>query len=151
MTTSKKMNVTTPTALQYPDRKNGDFEMSTATKRGSRKLEAVEKALIAQRDQLSIRINSRLGDVHIDREPDDEAARASDSAGKDMTVSTIERERGTLAQIEAALSRIKKGNFGTCVSCGETIPDARLKAIPWARVCVRCAEHGARDIGLAAD
>ena len=86
-----------------------------------------------------------------DREPDDEAARASDSARKDMAVATIERERRTLQQIEAALSQIKKGNYGVCVSCGEPVPDARLKAIPWARVCVRCAERVSRDIGLAAD
>ena len=125
--------------------------MSKPTKGWDRKNEAVEKALIAQRDELSVRINSRLGDVYIDREPDDEAARASDFARKDMAVATIERERRTLEQIEAALSRIKKGNYGTCVSCGETIPDGRLKAIPWARVCVRCAERVSRDIGLAAD
>ena len=125
--------------------------MSTPAKRGNRKHEAVEKALIAQRDELGVRINGRLGDVYVEREPDDEAARASDSARKDMAVATIERERRTLEQIEAALSRIKKGNYGTCVSCGETIPGARLKAIPWARVCVRCAERASRDVGLAAD
>jgi len=125
--------------------------MSTPTKGYDRKNEAVKKALIAQRDELSVRINGRLGDVYIDREPDDEAARASDSARKDMAVATIERERRTLQQIEAALSQIKKGNYGVCVSCGEPVPDARLKAIPWARVCVRCAERVSRDIGLAAD
>jgi RNA polymerase-binding protein DksA len=125
--------------------------VSKPTKGCDRKHEAVEKALIAQRDELSVRINGRLGDVYIDREPDDEAARASDSARKDMAVATIERERRTLEQIEAALSRIKKGNYGTCVSCGQPVPDARLKAIPWARVCVRCAERVSRDIGLAAD
>jgi DnaK suppressor protein len=136
---------------QYPNLKNEVFEMPTPTKRSNRKHEAVEKALIAQRDELSARINGRLGDVYIDREPDDEAALASDSARKDMAVATIERERRTLEQIEAALSRIKKGDYGTCVSCGEPIPGARLKAIPWARVCVRRAERVSRDIGLAAD
>ncbi|MGD0963871.1 MAG: TraR/DksA family transcriptional regulator [Candidatus Acidiferrales bacterium] len=125
--------------------------MSTRTKRGGRKYEAVEKALIAQRDELSARINDRLGDVYIDREPDDEAALASDAASKDMAIATLQRERRTLGQIEAALSRIKKGDYGTCESCGETIPDARLKALPWARVCVRCVERASRGIGLAAD
>ena len=123
--------------------------MPTPAKGCDRKNEAVEKALIAQRDELGVRINGRLGDVYIDREPDDEAARASDSARKDMAVATIERERRTLEQIEAALSRIKKGNYGTCVSCGEPVPDARLKAIPWARVCVRCAERVSRGYPAA--
>jgi DnaK suppressor protein len=125
--------------------------MSASTKNRNRKYEAIERALVAQRDELSTRINGRLGDVYIDREPDDEAALASDSATKDMAVATLERERRTLAQIEAALGRIKNGEYGTCESCGETIPDARLKALPWARVCVRCAERASRGNGLAAD
>lgn len=125
--------------------------MSTQSKGRNKKYEAVEKALLAQREELSARINGRLGDVYIDREPDDEAAHASDSARKDMTVATIERERRTLEQIEAALLRFKKGTYGTCMSCGEPVPDARLKAIPWARVCVRCADRVSRDVGLAAD
>jgi len=125
--------------------------MSAPAKKNNRKSDSVEKALIAQRDELSARMNKRLSDVYIDREPDDEAALASDSARKDMALVTIERERRTLAQIEAALSRIKKGTYGTCMSCGETIPDARLKAIPWARVCVRCADRVSRGVSLAAD
>jgi DnaK suppressor protein len=125
--------------------------MSTQPKGRNKKYEAVEKSLIAQRDELSARINSRLGDVYIDREPDDEAALASDSASKDMAVATLERERRTLEQIEAALARIKKGEYGICASCEEPIPDARLKALPWARVCVRCAERASRGNGLAAD
>jgi RNA polymerase-binding protein DksA len=125
--------------------------MSTQPKGRNRKYDAVEKALIAQRDELSARINGRLGDVYIDREPDDEAALASDSATKDMAVATLERERRTLAQIETALDRIKKGEYGICASCGETIPDARLRALPWARVCVRCAERASQGNGLAAD
>lgn len=99
----------------------------------------MEKALIAQRHVLSVRINNRLGGVYVEREPDDEAAGASGSAREDMAVAMIERERRTLEQIEAALSRIKKGNYGTCVSRGKPIPDARLNAMPWARVCVRRA------------
>ncbi len=125
--------------------------MPAQTKGRNRKYEAVEKALIAQRDELSTRINGRLGEVYIDREPDDEAALASDSATKDMTVATLERERRTLEQIEGALRRIKSGEYGICASCGEAIPDARLKALPWARVCVRCAENSSRSNGLAAD
>lgn len=124
---------------------------SNATKPRNRKYEAFEKALIEQRDELISRLNERMSEVHIDREPDDEAALASDSSTKEMAVATLERERRTLAEIEAALLRIKKGEYGMCASCGEPIPEARLKALPWARVCVRCADRGSRPTGLAAD
>jgi DnaK suppressor protein len=122
---------------------------SNATKPKNKKYEALEKALIEQRDELVSRLSGRMTEVHIDREPDDEAALASDSSTKEMAVATLERERRTLAEIEAALLRIKKGEYGMCASCGEPIPDARLKALPWARVCVKCAER--RSNGLAAD
>jgi DnaK suppressor protein len=124
--------------------------MSSNAKSRNRKYEAVEKALLAQRDELTTKINGRMNEVQIDREPDDEAALASDSASKDMAVVTLERERRTLEEIESALRRIKSGEYGSCASCGEPIPEARLKALPWARVCVRCAERP-RTNGLAAD
>ena len=122
---------------------------SNATKPKNKKYEALEKALTEQRDELVARMSDRMTDVHIDREPDDEAALASDSSTKEMAVATLERERRTLAEIEAALLRMKKGEYGMCASCGEPIPEARLKALPWARVCVKCAER--RSNGLAAD
>lgn len=123
--------------------------MTNTTKPKNKKYEALEKALTEQRDELRARLSDRMTEVHIDREPDDEAALASDSSTKEMAVATLERERRTLAEIEAALARMKKGEYGICASCGEPIPEARLKALPWARVCVKCAER--RNNGMAAD
>ncbi len=45
-----------------------------------------------------------------------------------------------LQAIEEALDRIEQGTYGTCRDCGEVIADARLKAIPWTRVCITCKE-----------
>jgi DnaK suppressor protein len=125
--------------------------MTAATKGHNRKYQAIEKMLLAQKAELTARINSRIGEVHIDREPDDEAALASNSVTKDMAAATIERERRTLQEIEGALKRIKSGEYGLCASCDKPIPDARLKALPCARVCVGCAERASRSSGLTAD
>jgi DnaK suppressor protein len=54
---------------------------------------------------------------------------------------TLERERRTLKEIESALIRKENGEYGTCDSCGASIPKVRLEALPWARLCIRCAEQ----------
>ena len=45
-----------------------------------------------------------------------------------------------LRAIEEALGRIDRGTYGVCRDCGEPIAEARLRAIPWARVCITCKE-----------
>jgi DnaK suppressor protein len=45
-----------------------------------------------------------------------------------------------LQAIEEALTRIEHGTYGVCRDCGEPIAVARLKAIPWTRVCIVCKE-----------
>ena len=48
------------------------------------------------------------------------------------------RERQKLDQIESALSRMEQGEYGFCEDCEENIPAARLKAMPFATLCVKC-------------
>jgi RNA polymerase-binding protein DksA len=43
--------------------------------------------------------------------------------------------------IEWALVRLKKGNYGICAACGKAISLARLKAIPWTDYCRDCMEQ----------
>jgi RNA polymerase-binding transcription factor DksA len=42
----------------------------------------------------------------------------------------------TLKEIEAALLRIDDGTYGTCLVCGNPIGADRLRALPWARLCI---------------
>ena len=46
----------------------------------------------------------------------------------------------SLAQIDAAILRLREGNYGTCEECEEEIASARLKALPFATLCIRCQE-----------
>jgi RNA polymerase-binding transcription factor DksA len=45
----------------------------------------------------------------------------------------------TLHDIEDALTKMDEGTYGRCESCGGDIGDARLEAMPAARLCIRCA------------
>jgi len=47
----------------------------------------------------------------------------------------------TLHQIEAALARLDAGTFGLDEITGESIPIARLRAIPWTTMTVETAER----------
>jgi DnaK suppressor protein len=42
----------------------------------------------------------------------------------------------TLGEIDAALLRIDTGTYGACEACGRQIGEDRLRAIPWARLCI---------------
>ena len=44
-----------------------------------------------------------------------------------------------IAQIAAALERIKEGDYGLCTRCGEAISEARLAIIPETPTCVKCS------------
>ncbi len=65
----------------------------------------------------------------------------SDNFEQEFTLSLMENEGVTLEQIESSLERIEEGSYGQCEECGVKIPKARLNAIPYATLCVRCAEQ----------
>ncbi len=68
----------------------------------------------------------------------------SDNFEQEFTLSLMENEEGTLDAIATALERIEIGSFGQCEECGVKIPKARLNAIPYAALCVKCGEHSER-------
>lgn len=43
--------------------------------------------------------------------------------------------------LKKAMTRIKDGTYGTCLSCGEKISDERLEAVPYAPLCRTCANR----------
>jgi DnaK suppressor protein len=44
-----------------------------------------------------------------------------------------------LKDVEDALAKLDDGSYGRCESCGGPIGDARLEAMPAARLCISCA------------
>lgn len=63
----------------------------------------------------------------------------------DMNLSLVENEAQELEEIEEALMKMQKGEFGMCEVCRRAIGKQRLKAIPYARLCIQCKrkEEGA--------
>jgi DnaK suppressor protein len=49
-----------------------------------------------------------------------------------------EVESRELTNIETALERMRKGDYGLCDGCNQPIPLARLQALPYATMCIQC-------------
>src|SRR3954451_5450774 len=105
----------------------------------SERAEYTEKAdeLKAEADLLAL--ESEPGDIQFDEE------------GGEGGTSNVEREldlvlsaqaRAAVDEIDRALAKIDQGTYGTCETCGQPIPRARLKALPYAALCVQCKSGG---------
>jgi DnaK suppressor protein len=70
----------------------------------------------------------------------DIADRAASSYNKEFLFHQSNSDRQLLAMVEGALSRIREGSFGQCISCGKDINPKRLEAMPWTRHCIECQE-----------
>jgi len=67
-----------------------------------------------------------------------QADAGSDAYDRDFALSLLSQEQDALYEIEEALKRVDAGTYGVCEMSGRPIPDARLEAIPFARVTVEC-------------
>jgi DnaK suppressor protein len=70
----------------------------------------------------------------------DIADRAASSYTKEFLFHQSNNDRQLLQMVENALSRIREGTFGECISCGKDINAKRLDAVPWTRHCIECQE-----------
>lgn len=105
-------------------------------------MQATIDQLQTLKDELTHRIDAIESDVHHKNEPveKDFAEQATQSENDDVLHAIDDETQLTVQLIDAALARIKEGSYGICSSCGVKIPEARLKAIPYATTCIDCAE-----------
>jgi RNA polymerase-binding protein DksA len=78
---------------------------------------------------------------------------AFDEEYADSGTATFERERDLslenntrdlLGKIAKALDRMEQGKYGICERCGKPIEKARMKALPYALLCIKDAQAAAR-------
>ena len=62
----------------------------------------------------------------------------SQAAAGDLALELLAPESEVLAEVNAALDRVRLGTFGLCETCSKPIGLARLTALPYARRCIRC-------------
>jgi RNA polymerase-binding protein DksA len=119
--------------------------MSAAKKRGPyarEDLKQFRKTLLEKRRQLvgdvELLEDQALRSTEDDVSVDHMADHGSDSFEQDQTIGLIERESAVLRDIQNALKKIQAGTFGVCEECEGRIKKPRLRALPYARLCLDC-------------
>jgi DnaK suppressor protein len=101
----------------------------------------LHQSLTGRRSELRKRLGMEmagLGHVKGSSPSGDAADAAFDSGSEEIASHLAELEAKELRQIERAIQKIKKGNYGVCEGCGAKIPVARLNALPYSTSCVQC-------------
>ena len=65
---------------------------------------------------------------------------ATDNYDREFSLGLAANERKSLYELDDALKRIDEGSFGICDICKGRITKIRLKAVPSARLCIKCQE-----------
>ena len=64
----------------------------------------------------------------------------TDNFQRELALGLVSNEQQVLYRIEEALRRIDEGTYGKCESCSQPIKESRLKALPFAAMCISCKE-----------
>ncbi len=74
--------------------------------------------------------------------PKDAADLATEETERGILYAELGMEENAIAEVEAALARIRSGTYGVCETTGRPISADRLRAIPWTRYCREAAPRG---------
>jgi DnaK suppressor protein len=114
-------------------------------------LEGQKKLLLEERETYTRQAKSLRAEAEQlaeDRDPGDVQFDEESGQGDSMNV---ERERdlalsaqalAAVEEIDRALEKMDVGTYGVCEKCGDKIPKERLKALPYASLCVKCKSGG---------
>ncbi len=102
------------------------------------RLERERERLLAVRGELEA--SRGIGGAEPGSAPLHAADVASEVFEREVEDSIVHQVELELREVEDALRRVADGTYGTCTTCGSTLPPERLEAVPAARYCT---EHEA--------
>lgn len=106
--------------------------------------------LLEKRDQLIDQIHDLAeSSLASNRQAGEELADVgSDDFMREVELSLASEEERQFILVQEALERLQNGTYGTCVDCGGAIGAGRLKAIPYAKLCVECKSLREENDGM---
>ncbi|GAA0422827.1 TraR/DksA family transcriptional regulator [Cocleimonas flava] len=93
--------------------------------------------------QLQEELTQRLENLSADRSSSHSIDSSEQAVERenDEVVDQLENDtREELVQVQSAIKRIENGTYGICAKCEEEISPQRLQAIPYATLCIHCAD-----------
>jgi DnaK suppressor protein len=107
----------------------------------TRKLKERYQALLREvREELDNSGNQHRIDL-LNNEPGDTGDESLANALADFNLTILDRHIDEIRDIEAALQRVKNGEYGVCIDCGDDVDFTRLQAYPTAKRCIVCQEQ----------
>ncbi len=120
---------------------------TTKSPYGKRELADFKKLLLEERTQLERQAaeidessfgggqSEMTGDIASFDEEFADAGTATFERERDLSLSNNVRD--LIEKVNKALERIDQGTYGLCERCGRPIEKARIKALPYATLCIR--------------
>ena len=111
----------------------------------------LHKTLLSRRDHLRRKLARELADLRREAaaESGDSADAAFEGGSDEMASQLAEFGARELTQIDRSLQRLKQGTYGQCEVCQAKIPVARLNALPYSTLCVKCQREYESDASWA--
>ena len=112
-------------------------------------LSELEGKLLAERDDLRKQMSDLERQTGVGQS-ESTGEVSLDEGFADSGTATFERERDfslaanikdILDKVEHAIDKIHDGSYGTCEVCGKSIEAARMKALPYASLCITCKKR----------
>lgn len=105
--------------------------------------EEVREQLLNMLEELDDRLGKITDDVKHTDNPltQDFSEQATETENDEVLDALGNAARDEVEKIKQAISRIDAGTYGICLGCGEPIKKERLAVLPYANLCIRCAER----------
>ena len=106
-------------------------------------LQQVKDTLIKTRERLSGQMLA-LADDSLKYIDDTSSEDRTDDFDREFALNLVSSEHDAVFEIDNALRRMAEGTYGVCDMCGCALEKARLMALPFARMCVKCQSESER-------
>lgn len=121
---------------------NGVTEARSKAATTDERFEVLKTMLEDRRREIQDKLRSLRDTLPVEAATVKDAEEQSvDDFVQEMDFAIMEMKAESLGKIDEAIRRLEAGVYGVCAECGGEIAEARLKALPFATLCVSCQER----------